>query len=62
MDSAPTISSAHECLIRYAMVYRATDTTTGEEFALKKMICGDRSTLELANKEAAVMVTAPIEC
>ena len=38
------------------MVYVASDFNTGEEFALKKMICHDRDTLDIAVKEASVMV------
>ena len=35
--------------------FQATDVSTGEEFALKKMICGDKESYEIARKEARVM-------
>lgn len=39
----------------YAFVYKVVDTSTGEKFALKRVLCHDQSACKAAEKEITVM-------
>lgn len=43
----------------YAYVYRAVETTTSQEFALKKILCQNQERLDFAQREVQVMQTLP---
>ncbi len=40
----------------FAYVYLAEDFSTGEQFALKRMLCQDKESRDIAEKEIAMLV------